>query len=110
MRMRFSHRFHLVFFSLLLVIFAGVPGCTKRTSQAISLQTAPDSTHERTININTATAAELENLPHVGAVLAERIIEHRDRYGPFRRAEHLLAIEGISEKRYRELRKFIDIK
>lgn len=107
---RSSHKFNFVLFSLLLLMIGGLSGCTKRTSNTISFQTAPDSAQVQAININKATAHELEALPHLGPVLAKRIVEHRDRYGPFRRSEHLLAIEGISEKRYRELRKFIDIK
>ena len=56
------------------------------------------------ININTATREELERLPGVGASLAARIVEHRERFGPFRRTEHLLMVRGISERRFREMR------
>ncbi|HEX8096664.1 MAG TPA: helix-hairpin-helix domain-containing protein [Pyrinomonadaceae bacterium] len=59
------------------------------------------------MNLNTARAEELEKLPGVGKVLAARIVEHRERYGPFRRAEHLLAVQGISDRRFRELRAFV---
>ena len=109
MRTRFSHKFPFVLFSLLLTIFVGLSGCGKRTTETTSLEARPNSV-ERTVNINIATAAELQELPQLGAVLAERIIEHRKRYGPFRRVEHLLVIEGISEKRYRDLKQFIDTK
>jgi competence ComEA-like helix-hairpin-helix protein len=61
------------------------------------------------ININTATRAELESLPGIGAGLATRVIEHRERYGPFRRVEHLIIVRGISERRFTELRPFISI-
>jgi competence ComEA-like helix-hairpin-helix protein len=61
------------------------------------------------ININTATRAELESLPGIGAGLAARIIEHRARYGPFRRVEHLIIVRGFSERRFAELRPFISI-
>jgi len=56
------------------------------------------------LNINKATARELERLPGVGPALAARIVEHRARYGPFRRVEHLLAVRGVGEQRFRELR------
>ena len=56
------------------------------------------------VNVNAASAGELERLPGVGPVLAARIVEHRERYGPFRRVEHLLAVRGISERRFRDLR------
>jgi competence protein ComEA len=61
------------------------------------------------ININTASAAELEKLPGIGKGLAERIIEHRERFGPFRRAEHLIIVRGISDRRYRALRDLITV-
>ncbi|HYO62725.1 MAG TPA: helix-hairpin-helix domain-containing protein [Pyrinomonadaceae bacterium] len=56
------------------------------------------------VNLNTATARELERLPGIGPGLAARVVEHRTRYGPFRRAEHLLAVRGIGERRFRALR------
>lgn len=62
------------------------------------------------ININTATRAELEQLPGIGAGLAARIIEHRARYGAFRRVEHVLIVRGISERRFAEMRPLIEAK
>ena len=61
------------------------------------------------ININKASAAELEKLPGIRKGLAERIIEHRERFGPFRRAEHLIIVRGISDRRYRALRDLITV-
>lgn len=62
---------------------------------------------DRAVNINTASAAELETLPHVGAKTAQKIIEHRERFGRFRKPEHLMFIRQISDKRFREMRSFI---
>jgi competence protein ComEA len=59
------------------------------------------------ISINRATREELERLPGIGPILAARIIAQRERYGPFRRVEHLMMVRGISERRFRELRHFI---
>jgi competence protein ComEA len=59
------------------------------------------------ININTASLPELEKLPGVGEGIAERIIAHREQYGPFRRAEHLMMVRGISDRKFRELRAMI---
>ncbi len=61
------------------------------------------------IDINSANVDELKRLPGVGEKLAGKIVEHREHYGPFRRIEHLLLIDGISENRFRELRPFIKI-
>jgi competence protein ComEA len=61
------------------------------------------------ININTASANELETLPGIGKSLAERIVEHRDKFGPFRRPEHLIIVRGISDKRFRALRDLVTV-
>jgi competence protein ComEA len=56
------------------------------------------------ININTASLEGLEALPGVGRGIAERIVAHRQQYGPFRRAEHLMMVRGISDRKFRQLR------
>jgi competence ComEA-like helix-hairpin-helix protein len=61
------------------------------------------------ININTATPEELENLPGVGKVIAERIVAQREQYGPFRRPEHLMMVRGISDRKFREIRKLVTV-
>lgn len=65
--------------------------------------------HAPLININIATASELETLPGIGQEFAQRIIEHRTRYGNFRRKEHLLIVRGMGEGRYRKLEPFISV-
>ena len=55
------------------------------------------------IDVNRATVAELDGLPGIGAVLAQRIIDHRTAHGPFRRARDLLQVPGIGEAKYRDL-------
>ena len=57
-----------------------------------------------TLNLNTATPAQLEGLPGIGPVLARRIVEFREKRGGFKRIEELLAIPGISEKKWKALR------
>jgi competence protein ComEA len=49
-------------------------------------------------------------LPGVGPVLAKRIIEFRDRRHGFKRVEELLAIPGISEKKWKEIRDKVEVK
>lgn len=56
------------------------------------------------INLNTATAAELEKLPGVGVKVAARIIEYRTKNGPFRKIEELMNVQGIGEKSFLKLR------
>ena len=61
------------------------------------------------IDLNAATIKELEELPGVGPVMAQRIIEARQKSGRFRRVEDLLAIRGISTKRLEKLRPYITV-
>ena len=55
------------------------------------------------INVNTATAAELEALPGIGPIIAGRIIEGR----PYRSVEELDRVKGIGKKRLEEIRPFV---
>jgi len=74
-----------------------------QTTAATNQQTSPR------ININTASVKELEELPGIGKGLAQRIVEHREKYGPFRRPEHLIMVRGISDKRFGALRDLITV-
>jgi competence protein ComEA len=55
------------------------------------------------VNLNTATSDELMRLPGIGEVMSRKIIEYRERNGPFRRPEEIIIIEGFSERKYRAL-------
>jgi competence protein ComEA len=55
------------------------------------------------VNINTASAAELERLPGIGASKAQAIIEHRAKE-PFTRADDLRKVKGIGDKLYESIR------
>ena len=59
------------------------------------------------VSINVASASELEGLPGVGPVLAQRIVDHRSRFGPFREVEDLLDVPGIGEAKLAALRDFV---
>lgn len=56
------------------------------------------------LDLNRATAPELEALPGVGPVLAGRIIAHRERHGGFRHPDELLAVRGIGPRLLAKLR------
>ena len=60
------------------------------------------------IDLNTATAGELEQLPGVGPVLAQSIIEHRSN-SPFATVEQLQDVRGIGPKRYETLRELVTV-
>lgn len=60
------------------------------------------------IDLNRSTALQLEALPGVGPVLAERIVAHREEYGPFGEIEDLLDVPGIGEAKLAQMRPAID--
>jgi len=103
----------LLFLSLLLSTAA----CAKRSrsvserhdQQSKGSPPARSQPQSKLININTASAQELETLPGIGKALGERIIEHRNTFGPFRKPEHLIIMRGISDKRFQSLRDLITV-
>lgn len=62
------------------------------------------------LNLNTATIRELDALPGVGPVLAKRIVEFREKKGGFKRVEELLAVPGISERKWKVIRGLVEVK
>lgn len=62
-----------------------------------------------TVNINTATAEELQQLEGVGEILSGRIVSHREAHGAFRSVEDLLDIQGIGETRLEKWRPYLTI-
>ena len=112
------------FVLLLFMCMLASSACLKRSRVAISSNKPNEQADEtaqpgandqqpslqrtnQLININTASANELETLPGIGKGLAQRIIDHRERFGPFRRPEHLIIVRGISDKRFRALQDLI---
>ncbi|MBS1785957.1 MAG: helix-hairpin-helix domain-containing protein [Acidobacteria bacterium] len=83
-------------FALALPLAAGAP----RTPKAPK---AP----AHAINLNTATATELTQLPHIGEKTAERIVLFRKEHGPFRRPEEIMNVKGIGEKAFAQIRPFL---
>lgn len=59
------------------------------------------------LNLNTATPKQLEALPGVGPVLAKRIVDFREKKGGYKRLEELLAVPGISERKFKVLREYL---
>ena len=71
---------------------------------AVAVADCSDSADGRKrIDINNASTKELSSLPGIGPVLAERIVEHRNRHGRFRRAADIIIVDGLSENKYRKI-------
>jgi competence protein ComEA len=61
------------------------------------------------INLNTATLAELDTLPGVGPVLAQRILDHRTQHGGFKAVSDLRKVDGIGSSRYEQLKDLVTV-
>ncbi|ANE22745.1 hypothetical protein AAY81_05980 [Denitrobacterium detoxificans] len=86
----------------LLVPAAGSPGAPSGSSGSSSVSPAPGAVGGL-VNINTASAAELETLSGVGASTAKKIVANREEEGPFKSKEDLKRVPGIGEKKYASL-------
>ncbi len=62
------------------------------------------------IDLNKATAEELQRLPSIGPVLASRIVEHRKKHGPFKRPQDVIVVRGLSAKRYRQIAHLLTVR
>jgi competence protein ComEA len=72
-----------------------------------SIETSDD---ERTlVNINTAMLDELDTLPGIGYIIAQRIIDYRAEYGPFESIEDIMNVSGIKESVYDQIKELICI-
>lgn len=83
--------------------------CARSEVQQVLPQNGGKLSNADLLNINTATFDELQKLPFIGGKSAEKIIEHREKYGRFRRAEHLLLIQGISDEKFRQIKTMIKV-
>ena len=92
---------------LVVILPIPAPGSTPvLPTQAIDDATAAEDPRAR-ININTATAEELEALPSIGEVIAARIIGYREQNGPFRSVDDLIHVQGISDETIDEFRDLV---
>lgn len=71
----------------------------------LSLSLASLAAFAAQINLNTATAAQLETLNGIGAAKAEAIVVYRDAHGSFKSVDELAAVKGIGDKTVEKNRK-----
>jgi competence protein ComEA len=92
---------------LIVILAFPVPGGTPTLSLPDAGSAAEVEESRVRININTATAEELEALPGVGEVIAGRIVAYREENGPFRSADDLIHVEGIADRAIDDMRELV---
>jgi len=85
-------------------LLAVVPSAVAAQSKATPQQSTGKGTTTAVVNINTASAAELDTLPGIGAKTAARIVEYRQKNGPFKKVEELMNVRGVGEKNFLKLK------
>jgi competence protein ComEA len=106
-----------LFLLLAIVSIAVIPsaaqsasGTAKAAKPAAAGKAArPAATAAAPVNINTATQAQLESLPGIGAKAAERIVEYRQKNGHFKKVEDLMNVKGIGEKSFLKLKPLLTL-
>jgi len=61
------------------------------------------------VNINTANSEQLQQVPGIGPATAQKILQMRKSYGPFKSVNDLLAIRGLGQKRLDKMRKYLTV-
>jgi competence ComEA-like helix-hairpin-helix protein len=89
-------RFVLSFFLLGLIFSAPVDAGKKKPPA-------------QPVNINTASSEQLQQVPGIGPATADKILQMRKSYGPFKSVDDLLAIRGLGAKRLEKMRKYLTV-
>jgi len=101
--------------SVLIVVLAVVLAGPVFAPAVVSAQQQPaaqapeKAAASTTVNLNTATADQLDSLPGVGPAMAARILEYRQKNGGFKKIEELMNIKGIGEKNFLKLKPLVTV-
>ena len=67
----------------------------------------PQDTPAKKIDINSASVQELQKLPRIGAAVAKRIVDYREKHGKFSKIEEIMKVKGIGEKTFLQIKPLI---
>jgi competence protein ComEA len=87
--------------TVLVILVCSLPAAAQTTPAAKAPAAA--------VNVNTASADQLDALPGIGPALAARIIEYRTKNGAFKKLEDLMNVRGIGEKNFLKLKPMLTL-
>jgi competence ComEA-like helix-hairpin-helix protein len=87
-------------------LFSSLTFCCLLASAMIATAKKPPL---KPININVATSEELQQVPGIGPVTADKILQMRKSYGAFKSVDDLLAVKGLGKKRLEKMRKYLTV-
>ena len=83
---------------------------TQSIGEGIIMQEESNNSRSSIVNINTANETELEELPGIGASIAEKIIEYRNKNGKFKNIEDIKNVTGIGDSKFEKIKSLIRVK
>src|SRR5579863_3249435 len=101
MNARMSQRAALAF----AVLLVGLVGFELLIATALLPATKKPPAHP--IDINSASSAQLQEVPGIGPATADKILQMRKSYGAFKSVDDLLSVRGIGPKRLEKMRKYL---
>ena len=94
---------------VLLLTLAALVATVAATGTAAAAPKADPATPTVSVDLNSASVAELQAVRGIGQSLAKRIVAFRDEHGPFERVDDLLKVRGIGEKSLEKLRPYVRV-
>ena len=94
----------LLMSALIPLVLSGAPLLAQRAAKPAAAPRAAAAASTETVNLNTATVAQLGSLPGIGPKTADLIVQYRQKNGPFKKVEELMNVQGIGEKSFLQFR------
>jgi len=94
---------------LAIALLVALPPAVATAQTKAPARSAAKPVSTAIVNINSATAADLETLPGIGAKTAALIVEYRQKNGPFKKIEELMNVRGVGEKNFLKLKPQITV-